>query len=65
MNNGDASPKINELKERLAESVRICVREELLENFGPRKRLGSRVEAYFCPQAFARTPRQSDGTRLY
>jgi len=34
MNNGDASPKINELKERLAESVRICVREELLENFG-------------------------------
>src|SRR4249919_1914295 len=34
MNNGDVSPKISELKNRLAESVRICVREELLENFG-------------------------------
>ncbi len=26
--------RITELKERLAESIRICVREELLENFG-------------------------------
>ena len=28
------SARIGELKNRLAESVRICVREELLENFG-------------------------------
>jgi ribulose-5-phosphate 4-epimerase/fuculose-1-phosphate aldolase len=34
MDNGNLSPKINELRERLAESVRICVREELLESFG-------------------------------
>ena len=26
--------RIVELRERLAESIRICVREELLENFG-------------------------------
>ena len=26
--------RISELTERLAESIRICVREELLENFG-------------------------------
>jgi len=28
------SERVSELKNRLAESVRICVREELLENFG-------------------------------
>ena len=28
------SKRVSELKNRLAESVRICVREELLENFG-------------------------------
>jgi ribulose-5-phosphate 4-epimerase/fuculose-1-phosphate aldolase len=28
------SERVSELKSRLAESVRICVREELLENFG-------------------------------
>ena len=34
MKNNDASHRMDELKERLAESVRICVREELLESFG-------------------------------
>lgn len=65
MNNGDASPKINELKERLAESVRICVREELLENFGHVSARDPESKRIFVLRAFARTPRQSDGTRLY
>jgi ribulose-5-phosphate 4-epimerase/fuculose-1-phosphate aldolase len=34
MKTGKDSERISELKHRLAESVRICVREELLENFG-------------------------------
>jgi len=34
MRTSKAYQKVTELKNRLAESVRICVREELLENFG-------------------------------
>jgi ribulose-5-phosphate 4-epimerase/fuculose-1-phosphate aldolase len=34
MKHSEASRRVSELKSRLAESVRICVREELLENFG-------------------------------
>jgi len=34
MRTSKAYQKVTELKNRLAESARICVREELLENFG-------------------------------
>jgi hypothetical protein len=65
MNNGDASPKINELKERLAESVRICVCEELLENFGHVSARDPESKRLFVLRHLHERPRQSDGTRLY